>query len=188
MPVPPNHPPTAASVSASVPAADGSTVDLTLSGNDPDGDPLTFAVVADPGNGTVTTTGEVTCHGATPSTCTTTVTYEPSAGFTGQDSFDYTVNDGTSDSDPATATIDVQSPGTHTVSVSTDTGTGYGVVTSDPAGVNCPLFTSNCSASFDSGQQVTLTATTDPGSTFFGWSGGCSGTGMCVVSTDTDAV
>jgi hypothetical protein len=185
VPVPPNRPPTAAPVSASVPA-DGSTVGLTLSGNDPDGDPLTFAVT-DPGNGTVTTTGEVTCDGATPSTCTTTVTYQPSAGFIGQDSFGYTVNDGTADSDPATATIVVQGPGTHTVSVSTDTGTGYGVVTSDPAGVNCPLFTTLCSASFDSGQQVTLTATTDPGSTFFGWNGGgCSGTGTCVVSTDTD--
>jgi len=192
VPVPPNHPPTAAPVTASV-TADGSTVDLTLSGNDPDGDPLTFAVVADPGHGhghghgTVTPTGGVTCDGATPSTCTTTVTYQPFAGYTGPDSFDYTVNDGTADSDSATATIDVQSPGTHTVSVSTDTGTGYGVVTSDPAGVNCPLFTSNCSASFGSGQPVTLTATTDPGSTFFGWSGGgCSGTGTCVVSTDTD--
>ncbi|MFN7171098.1 MAG: hypothetical protein ACK4NT_07700, partial [Candidatus Omnitrophota bacterium] len=42
-------------------------------------------------------------------------------------------------------------------------GTGTGTVTSNPAGINCG---SACSAQFNSGTQVTLTATPDAGSTF----------------------
>ncbi|MBK7001990.1 MAG: DUF1566 domain-containing protein [Rhodoferax sp.] len=58
-------------------------------------------------------------------------------------------------------------------------GSGVGTVTSIPAGINCGT---TCSASFDSGTSVTLTATPATGSTFTGWSGACSGTSTCVVS------
>src|SRR5207249_2690121 len=59
-------------------------------------------------------------------------------------------------------------------------GTGSGTVTSNPAGINCGA---TCSASFDSGTPVTLTATPATGSTFEGWSGGgCSGTNTCTVT------
>jgi subtilisin family serine protease len=62
----------------------------------------------------------------------------------------------------------------------TKSGTGTGTVTSSPAGINCG---STCSASFDSGTSVTLTATAAAGSRFAGWSGGgCSGTGTCQVT------
>jgi streptogramin lyase len=61
----------------------------------------------------------------------------------------------------------------------TKTGTGTGTVTSSPSGINCG---SECSASFTSGEEVTLTAAEDEGSEFTGWSGGgCSGTGTCKV-------
>jgi hypothetical protein len=60
------------------------------------------------------------------------------------------------------------------------TGTGTGTVTSSPSGITCG---STCSASFNTGAVVTLTATPDPSSTFVGWSGGgCSGTGTCQVT------
>ncbi|MBL8923679.1 MAG: hypothetical protein JNJ54_32795 [Myxococcaceae bacterium] len=60
------------------------------------------------------------------------------------------------------------------------TGSGSGSVTSSPAGINCG---SVCTSSFDSGTQVTLTASPAMGSTFTGWSGGgCSGTGTCVTT------
>ncbi len=63
-------------------------------------------------------------------------------------------------------------------------GGGIGAVTSAPAGINCG---GQCSASFTPGAQITLTATSDTGSTFTGWSGGgCQGTGSCRV-TMTDA-
>ena len=73
-----------------------------------------------------------------------------------------------------------QSTNNFTLSVN-ETGTGTGTVTSSPAGINCPT---TCSASFTSGQVVTLTATATSGSTFAGWSGvaGCPGTGTCTVT------
>jgi len=59
-------------------------------------------------------------------------------------------------------------------------GSGSGIVTSSPSGVNCG---STCSASYNSGTSVTLTAAAASGSTFGGWSGACSGTATsCTVS------
>jgi hypothetical protein len=58
-------------------------------------------------------------------------------------------------------------------------GTGAGSVSSSPAGITCP---STCSANFNSGTVVTLTATAATGSTFAGWSGACSGIGTCSVT------
>lgn len=62
------------------------------------------------------------------------------------------------------------------------TGSGSGTVTSAPAGINCG---STCSASYNSGTNVTLTATPASGSTFVGWSGACSGTGSCTVTMNS---
>lgn len=58
-------------------------------------------------------------------------------------------------------------------------GSGSGAVTSSPAGIDCGAL---CSAEYDYGTSVTLTATAAGGSTFAGWSGDCSGTGTCVLS------
>ncbi len=58
-------------------------------------------------------------------------------------------------------------------------GTGSGNVVSNSGNINCGAL---CSALIASGTNVTLTATADSGSTFAGWSGGCSGTGTCTVS------
>ena len=58
-------------------------------------------------------------------------------------------------------------------------GTGTGSVKSSPSGISCP---GTCSANFNSGKVVTLTATAAAGSTFAGWSGACSGTGTCSVT------
>lgn len=58
-------------------------------------------------------------------------------------------------------------------------GTGTGTVTSTPAGISCG---SDCSESYTHGTAVTLTAVASTGTTFAGWTGGCSGTGTCVVT------
>ncbi len=64
------------------------------------------------------------------------------------------------------------------LSVST-AGTGTGTVTSTPAGISCGT---TCSASFNAGTSVTLTATPASGSIFAGWSGACTGTAACTVA------
>lgn len=61
---------------------------------------------------------------------------------------------------------------------------GTSIVTSDPAGINCP---GTCSFDYIAETSVTLTANNVPGYTFTGWSGGsCIGTGTCVVILSSD--
>lgn len=58
-------------------------------------------------------------------------------------------------------------------------GNGNGTVISAPSGINCG---STCSGDFLYGTTITLTPAAAPGSNFAGWSGACTGTGVCVVS------
>lgn len=58
-------------------------------------------------------------------------------------------------------------------------GVGSGVVTSDPAWINCG---SVCEVVLQPGGALTLDAASDTGSQFDGWSGDCSGTGGCDVN------
>jgi hypothetical protein len=56
---------------------------------------------------------------------------------------------------------------------------GMGTGTVSGTGVNCG---DTCLAFYNKGTTVSLSATTDTGSTFAGWSGGgCSGTGLCTT-------
>jgi PKD repeat protein len=57
-------------------------------------------------------------------------------------------------------------------------------VTSTPAGINCGAA---CSGVYNTGTSVVLTAVPDSGYVFAGWSGGCSGTGICAVSMSANA-
>ena len=55
---------------------------------------------------------------------------------------------------------------------------GQGIVTSNPAGINCGA---DCSQNFSQGASVTLIASPLTGFDFIGWGGDCSGTGSCAV-------
>jgi hypothetical protein len=57
-------------------------------------------------------------------------------------------------------------------------GSGTGTVTSGAPGIECGAL---CSHYFANGAQVRLSAQPANGSTFAGWSGGCSGTGPCAL-------
>ena len=61
----------------------------------------------------------------------------------------------------------------------TKTGGGSGTVSSAPAGIICGV---SCTAVFEEGTAITLTAVADSGSEFTGWSGACSGTGPCAFT------
>jgi Divergent InlB B-repeat domain len=61
-------------------------------------------------------------------------------------------------------------------------GSGTGAVSSAPAGIDCG---GTCSATFDPGAAVTLTATPEPGSRFDRWSGACAGSGPACTFTTT---
>ena len=100
---------------------------ITLDASDVDGDALTYSVVDDPTNGTVSLNEGI-------------ATYVPSTDFTGSDSFTYKVNDGTVDSETATVSITVRSvntaPETSSQSVTTneDTAVTITLVGSDADG------------------------------------------------------
>ena len=76
------------------------------------------------------------------------------------------------------------SPTSFTLTV-TEPGNGSGTVTDDLGGINCVeaagVVTGSCSASYQSGTVVTLTAAPAAGTTFSGWST-CAGTTPCSVT------
>jgi hypothetical protein len=90
-----NDPPVANAQSVSTAA--GTAVSLTLSGSDVENSPLTYTVVTNPANGTLS--------GTAPN-----LSYTPSAGFSGTNTFTFRVNDGTVNSPDATITINVSAP------------------------------------------------------------------------------
>ncbi len=94
-------------VNQGIPVADNQSVSvvlntptpITLTGSDPQGSNVTYAVVSAPWHGTLA--------GVPP-----LLTYTPSTSFIGNDQFTFKVNDGEFDSPPATVSIQVQAPPT----------------------------------------------------------------------------
>jgi ribulose-5-phosphate 4-epimerase/fuculose-1-phosphate aldolase len=71
------------------------TLDVLANDSDPDGDPIHIDGFEQPANGSVVENSDGT------------LTYTPDAGYTGSDSFNYTIADGTGRSDTATVSIEV---------------------------------------------------------------------------------
>jgi subtilisin family serine protease len=93
-----NKPPVA--YDQTVETTQNTSVDITLIAADPDGDPLTYAIVSGPANGTVSGTGP-------------DITYTPNTDFTGVDTFIFEVKD--SEGATATETVTINVTPTRTV-------------------------------------------------------------------------
>jgi hypothetical protein len=88
------------------------TLTVTLTGSDPDGDPLTYEVSTLPGNGDLydgTGTGgtHITSAPYTITDATHRVTYQPNSDYSSNQAFGFKVNDGAVDSAEATVSITV---------------------------------------------------------------------------------
>lgn len=103
--------------------------DAILTGSDPEGDVLTFAIKSQPLHGAVSLAGS-------------TATYTPASNYSGADSFTFTASDGALTSSPATVSIVINSAGlpphasNKSVSTNEDTPVGIDIsaLLSDPDG------------------------------------------------------
>ncbi|MFN8017867.1 MAG: Ig-like domain-containing protein [Acidimicrobiales bacterium] len=112
---------------------------ITLTGSDPQGDPLSYSVATSPSKGTLT------CGGTKGDECS----YTAGPGQSGTDSFTFTVSDGTFTSEPATVGIFItnQAP------------VPAAVVAPAPRGVATPI---QLQASDPNGDALTYEVTTPP--------------------------
>ena len=91
------------------------SVKISMTGTDPDGDTLTFKVITQPSNGKISSSGS-------------DVVYTPNLNFFGEDRFSFTASDGMSESLPAAIIVNVtptdDPPGRGTEPGTQDSGTG----------------------------------------------------------------
>ena len=95
---PGNNPPIAAADAATTTPGTAVTIAVLANDSDPDNDPLTISTVSNVVGGTTVINGN------------NTITYTPTAGFTGSGSFTYTISDGTTQSSPALVSVTVTPP------------------------------------------------------------------------------
>ena len=104
--------------SQNVSTNEDTSLPITLTGHDPENNPLTFTVVTNPTHGALS--------GTPPN-----LTYTPAANYNGSDSFTFKVNDSSSDSNIATVSITVNpvndAPIANGQSVSTNEDTAKGI-------------------------------------------------------------
>jgi hypothetical protein len=138
-----NEPPVAGDDTATTQA--GSTVRISVLANDrdPDGDALAVTSATDPARGTVTLNGDGT------------ITYAPDGGFSGTDSFDYTVSDGQY-TDTARVTVTVEARPNRAPVANADSAT---------TARNTPVTIAVLANDHDpDGDPITLTGVTQPSS------------------------
>jgi hypothetical protein len=118
-----NQPPTANATSKSVPFQTPTSV--SLSGTDAESCQLTFQIASGPAHGSLGTVSGDACTPGSPNTDAATVVYTPDPGYSGPDSFTYTVDDGTTTSVAATATLTVAPGGSETTLTLNPTADSY---------------------------------------------------------------
>ena len=163
----PNKPPNAVDDSLVTAEDTAGSLNVLANDSDPDGDPISFVGATDGSHGTVNCVAGV-------------CTYTPAPDYNGTDSFTYTISDGRGASDAGTVNVEVSAVDEPRQTL-TVTRIGNARITSTPAGIDCGNV---CSAEFEFGTVVTLTATPDPGWAFSGWTGACVGSANCIVTVD----
>jgi hypothetical protein len=88
-----NAPPVADDDTATTQVGEAVTIDVLGNDDDPNGDPLTVVMVSQPAHGTATANSPVV--------------YAPADGYTGEDSFTYTISDGSGGMATATVTVTI---------------------------------------------------------------------------------
>ena len=131
-----------------------------MNDSDADGDTLTITNVANPANGSAT----ISANGQK-------ITYTPDPGFTGVETFDYTISDGNGGTATATETVTVNplsdkiSTGNDSVTIDQDTSVDINVLLND-TGVGTTTITSVSTPSFGTataGANGVITYTPNPG-------------------------
>ena len=150
---------------------------LTLHATDVDsGDTLTWSIQTAAAHGTASASGTGTSKA---------ISYTPTTGYTGSDSFVVKVTDSGSATDQITVNVTITAV-THTITI-TRSGTANVTITSSPSGINCGNSATACSMTVDYGTAVTLTAT--PASNYYrlaSWAGDCTGNSTCNVTATVD--
>ena len=90
------------------------TINVLANDFDSDGDPMTVTGVTKPAHGTAAVNGSAPNN---------TVTYTPAAGYTGTDTFNYTVSDGKGGAATAKVTVTVSTPPNRAPAAADDTAT-----------------------------------------------------------------
>jgi len=174
-----NRAPVASNLSASTTAPVAAAV--SLSATDADGNALTYRIVSQPANGTVSLSG-------------TSATYFPFTGFAGTDTFTYAAWDGSIDSNLATVTVAVASPPPCTISATASAPTTATVGTA--VQFTASATASNCSSGVtydwnfgDGVHALTQTASHAYSSVAtFGWTMTASAGGVTAVRNGSIAV
>lgn len=110
---PENQPPVAKDDTGTTHQNKSLTLDILANDSDPDNDPLTLEITAQPEHGALTVDGDF-------------VTYTPNDGYSGKDSFSYTISDGNGGEDAALVTLSIAAvltdPGNQAPIAQDDTG------------------------------------------------------------------
>ncbi len=141
---PPNHGPAAGDDQATTPAGIPVEINVLANDTDVDGDPLTVTAVSDPPNGSA----EITGGGQA-------VRYTPDAGFSGTDTFTYTVSDGRGGVDQGTVTVTVTPANSAPIAVDD------AAATTENTPVEIDVLAND---SDPDGDPLTVVAVTEPGS------------------------
>ncbi|NET63811.1 MAG: tandem-95 repeat protein [Moorea sp. SIO1G6] len=112
------------------------TIDVLANYSDPDGDPLSFAIVTEPTNGTAA----VNDNGTPDNPTDDFIIYTPNADFTGTDSLTFEVSDGSGGTSTGTVNITIEESGPVSSTLTQNANNTF-TITGDTAGQSQLQFT-----------------------------------------------